>query len=239
MLMTNLPIAPPDKPTLLPTESVDEIKDAPTANTPTHLQGKKMGLCLCPVCRKVNLTTSSHCRRCFSQLSSRNYASIQQSWALLVTATILLVVANIYPITLLTNRGEVTHDTIFSGISHLVKTGMFPIAIIVFTASILVPWLKIIGLATYLTAISFNLPVSKRKLMVGFHIIEWIGRWSMLDLFVISLTVALVNMGQLLDAKPAPAATAFALVILLTQLAARVLDTRLLWDRLEHTNDTN
>ena len=75
--------------------------------------------------------------------------------------------------------------------------------------------------------------------MVGFHVIEWIGRWSMLDLFVISLTVALVNMGQLLDAKPAPAATAFALVILLTQLAAKVLDTRLLWDRLEPQDDTN
>ncbi|MCL1114726.1 paraquat-inducible protein A [Shewanella basaltis] len=204
-----------------------------------HLQGSQLGLCLCPVCKKLNTSKHSHCRRCYSPLSTRNYASIQQSWALLVTATILLVLANIYPITLLTNRGVVTNDTIFSGISHLVQTGMFPIAIIVFIASILVPWLKIVGLATYLAAISFNLPISKRKLMVGFHIIEWIGRWSMLDLFVISLTVALVNMGQLLDAKPAPAATAFALVILLTQLAAKVLDTRLLWDRLEKTHDTN
>ena len=217
----------------------EQVKDETTQKTQTYVQGKQIGLCLCPVCRKLNLISHGHCRRCFSQLSNRNYASIQQSWALLVTATILLVVANIYPITLLTNRGVVTSDTIFSGISHLVKTGMFPIAIIVFTASILVPWLKIIGLATYLSAISFDLPISKRKLMVGFHIIEWIGRWSMLDLFVISLTVALVNMGQLLDAKPAPAATAFALVILLTQLAAKVLDTRLLWDRLEKTHDTN
>ncbi len=75
--------------------------------------------------------------------------------------------------------------------------------------------------------------------MTGFHIIEWIGRWSMLDLFVISLTVAVVNMGQLLDAKPAPAATAFALVILLTQLAAKVIDTRLLWDRLEAKDDSS
>ncbi|GGQ11469.1 PqiA family protein [Shewanella litoralis] len=208
-------------------------------NPPKHLQGNQLGLCLCSVCKKLNVTRNSHCRRCFSPLSTRNYASVQQSWALLVTATILLVLANIYPITLLTNRGVVTNDTIFSGISHLVQTGMFPIAIIVFTASILVPWLKIFGLATYLAAISFNLPISKRKLMVGFHIIEWIGRWSMLDLFVISLTVALVNMGQLLDAKPAPAATAFALVILLTQLAAKVLDTRLLWDRLEKKHDTN
>jgi len=223
---------------IAPVVDIDANEQIKVSN-PKYFQGQKMGLCLCPVCRKLNLTSRSHCRRCFSQLYSRNYASIQQSWALLVTAMILLVVANIYPITLLTNRGEVTSDTIFSGIIHLVETDMLPIAIIVFTASILVPWLKIIGLTTYLTAISFNLPVSKKNLMIGFHIIEWIGRWSMLDLFVISLTVALVNMGQLLDAKPAPAATAFALVILLTQLAAKVLDTRLLWDRLEHTDDKN
>ena len=202
-------------------------------------QGLKMGLCLCATCKKVNALTEQYCSRCHSPLSARNYASIQQSWALLITATILLILANIYPITLLTNRGVVTNDTIFSGIAHLVKSGMFPIAVIVFTASILVPWLKILGLGLYLSAISFNIPISKRKMMVGFHIIEWIGRWSMLDLFVISLTVALVNMGQLLDAKPAPAATAFALVILLTQLAAKVLDTRLLWDRLETHDDTN
>ncbi|MBR9727848.1 paraquat-inducible protein A [Shewanella intestini] len=200
--------------------------------------GISLGLCFCKVCRKVNYVSHSHCTRCHSTLATRNYASVQQSWALLITAFALLILANIYPITLITNRGVVTNDTIFSGTVHLVKTDMIPIAIIVFTASVLVPWLKIIGLAIYLTAISFNLPVSKKKLMVGFHVIEWIGRWSMLDLFVISITVALVNMGQLLDAKPAPAATAFALVILLTQLAAKVLDTRLLWDRMETEHDS-
>lgn len=202
-------------------------------------QGKDLGLCLCRVCRQLNSSEDSHCSRCESELQVRDYNSLQKSWALLITAAILLVPANLYPITVLTNQGKVRHDTIFSGIVHLVQSDMLPIAIIVFIASILVPWVKIIGLATYLCAISFNLPISKQKLMVGFHVIEWIGRWSMLDLFVISLTVALVNMGQLLDAKPAPAATAFALVILLTQLAAKVLDTRLLWDRLDTQDDTN
>ncbi|WP_394132014.1 paraquat-inducible protein A [Shewanella maritima] len=210
--------------------------------TKQHVDSNKVGMshgyCLCKVCRRLNSHQNEFCTRCNSKLATRNYQSVQQSWALLITAVVLLILANIYPITLITNQGVVTNDTIFSGTVHLVKTGMIPIAIIVFTASVLVPWLKIIGLAIYLTAISFNLPVSKKRLMVGFHIIEWIGRWSMLDLFVISITVALVNMGQLLDAKPAPAATAFALVILLTQLAAKVLDTRLLWDRLETKNDT-
>ncbi|MBP6519255.1 MULTISPECIES: paraquat-inducible protein A [unclassified Shewanella] len=202
-------------------------------------QGKDIGLCLCKVCRQLNSSELTHCQRCETELQVRDYSSLQKSWALLITAAILLVPANIYPITMLTNQGQVRHDTIFSGILHLVHSDMLPIAIIVFTASILVPWIKIIGLSIYLCAISFDIPISKKKLMVGFHIIEWIGRWSMLDLFVISITVALVNMGQLLDAKPAPAATAFALVILLTQLAAKVLDTRLLWDRLEPQDDTN
>lgn len=202
-------------------------------------QGKDIGLCLCKVCRQLNSSDLTHCHRCEAELQVRDYSSLQKSWALLITAAILLVPANIYPITMLTNQGQVRHDTIFSGILHLVHSDMLPIAVIVFTASILVPWIKIIGLSIYLCAISFDIPISKKKLMVGFHIIEWIGRWSMLDLFVISITVALVNMGQLLDAKPAPAATAFALVILLTQLAAKVLDTRLLWDRLEPQDDTN
>ncbi|MCS6099007.1 paraquat-inducible protein A [Shewanella baltica] len=202
-------------------------------------QGKDIGLCLCKVCRQLNSSDLTHCQRCEAELQVRDYSSLQKSWALLITAAILLVPANIYPITMLTNQGQVRHDTIFSGILHLVHSDMLPIAVIVFTASILVPWIKIIGLSIYLCAISFDIPISKKKLMMGFHIIEWIGRWSMLDLFVISITVALVNMGQLLDAKPAPAATAFALVILLTQLAAKVLDTRLLWDRLEPQDDTN
>jgi paraquat-inducible protein A len=203
------------------------------------VQGKDLGLCRCDDCGQINNTTESCCLRCGAKLQLRDYNSLQRSWALLITAAILLVPANLYPITTLTKSGRVTHDTIFSGILRLVHSDMLPIAVIVFTASILVPWLKIIGLGIELSAISFNLKFSKKKLMLGFHLIEWIGRWSMLDLFVISLTVALVNMGQLLDAKPAPAATAFALVILFTQVSAKVLDTRLLWDQLEQQDDAN
>ncbi|MGL4474397.1 MAG: paraquat-inducible protein A [Shewanella sp.] len=204
-----------------------------------QLQGQDIELCLCPVCKKSNRISNGNCQRCGAELSFRRYSSLQQSWALLITAAILLVPANIYPITIVTNQGRIAYDTIFTGIRHLVHQDLWPIAIIVFTASIAVPWLKIIGLAIYLSAITFRLPLPKTLLMKGFHIIEWIGRWSMLDLFVISLTVALVNMGQLLDAQPGPAATAFALVILLTQLSAKVLDTRLLWDRLDIHNEAS
>ncbi|MFQ6371076.1 paraquat-inducible protein A [Shewanella sp. YIC-542] len=207
--------------------------------TTNGVQGKDLGLCSCRDCGQINQVSDRFCCRCGAPVQPRDYGSLQRSWAFLITAAILLVPANIYPITTLTKSGHITQDTIFSGILRLVHADMLPIAIIVFTASILVPWLKIVGLGIYLSAISFNLKFSKQKLTVGFHFIEWIGRWSMLDLFVISLTVALVNMGQLLDAKPAPAATAFALVILFTQMSAKVLDTRLLWDQLEKQDDTH
>ena len=200
--------------------------------------GLGLGIARCNVCGELTDACEHYCSRCHSKISPRNYRSLQNSWALLITAAILLVPANIYPITTLVKSGIVSHETIFSGILRLVHADLLPIAIIVFTASILVPWLKILGLGFYLAAITFRIPVSKRVLTTGFHIIEWIGRWSMLDLFVISLSVALVNMGQLLDAKPAPAATAFALVILFTQLAAKTLDTRLLWDQLDKDDDT-
>ncbi|WP_076413617.1 paraquat-inducible protein A [Shewanella sp. UCD-KL12] len=205
----------------------------------TRHQGKDLGLTPCPSCQQLSVHKNVHCSRCGAKLELRDYSSLQKSWALLITAAILLIPANVYPITIFTSQGQTRHDTIFTGITHLVDLDIIPIAIILFTASILVPILKIVGLTVYLAAISFQLPISKKRLMTGFHIIEWIGRWSMLDLFVISITAALVNMGQLLDAKPGPAATAFALVILLTQVAAKVLDTRLLWDRLESKDDTN
>ena len=203
-----------------------------------YIQGSDLNLVICHTCKKVCDKGLVKCDRCQTQLRERDYASLQKAWALLITAAIMLVPANYYPISIITKQGVETEDTIFSGILHTIDLGMIPIAIILFIASILVPWLKILGLITYLSAISFNLPLSKRMLMKGFHIIEWIGRWSMLDLCVISLTVALVNMGQLLDAHAGPAATPFALVILFTQLAAKVLDTRLLWDKLETEHDS-
>lgn len=208
-------------------------------STNMSVLGRNLGLTNCPTCNNLCQTKQTNCPRCGQLVICRDYSSVQKSWALLITAAILLFPANLFPITIMTSQGQVRKDTIFSGINHLIQLDLLPIAIILFIASILVPMLKIVGLSIYLLAISFDLPISKKRLMAGFHIIEWIGRWSMLDLFVISITAALVNMGQLLDAKPAPAATAFALVILLTQLAAKVLDTRLLWDRLEAKDDRN
>ncbi|QIZ76552.1 paraquat-inducible protein A [Ferrimonas lipolytica] len=190
------------------------------------------------LCQGCRLTTAApdRCPRCDTPLSKRVRNSVQTSAALLLTAFCFLFPANFLPITQTINQGVNTYDTIFSGITYLFDAGMAGIAIIVLVASIIVPITKIFGLAVILLTIKLDLPLSRRQLTTAFHVIEFIGRWSMLDLFVISIMVSLINMGQLLYAIPAPAATYFALVILFTQFAAQRLDTRLLWD-LEKEND--
>ncbi|SHG88960.1 paraquat-inducible protein A [Ferrimonas marina] len=185
----------------------------------------------------LTCTSASHCPRCGSALHLRKPNSLQYSWALLITAAFLLFPANVLPITQLTNQGVTTYDTIYSGILSLVENEMPAIAVIVFTASVAVPVAKVVGLLVVLTTITLRLSLPRRRLTAYFHIIEFIGRWSMLDLFVISIMASLINMGQLLYAKPAPAATYFALVILFTQLSAKVLDTRLLWDLEKDTDE--
>ncbi|WP_298440038.1 paraquat-inducible protein A [uncultured Ferrimonas sp.] len=191
---------------------------------------------LCSGCR---LTTAapSHCPRCGTVLHKRQPRSLETSMALLLTAFIFLFPANALPITQTINQGVNTYDTIYSGTLSLIDAGMPGIATIVFVASVLVPISKIVGLAVILGTIKLRLPLSRRQLTTAFHVIEFIGRWSMLDLFVISIMVSVINMGQLLYALPAPAATYFALVILFTQMAAQRLDTRLLWDLEKEQDD--
>ncbi|MBY5991570.1 paraquat-inducible protein A [Ferrimonas balearica] len=202
-------------------------------------RGLDRDLRLCAGCG-LAVASAPSCPRCHTELHDRKPHSLEYSWALLITAIFLLFPANALHITQLTNQGRTTYDTIYSGILSLVENDMAAIAVIVFTASILVPMAKIIGLSLILLTIQFRLKLSRRQLTWSFHVIEFIGRWSMLDLFVISIMVSLVNMGQLLYAKPAPAATFFALVIIFTQLAAKTLDPRLLWDlECEQSHDRN
>ncbi|WP_028112758.1 paraquat-inducible protein A [Ferrimonas kyonanensis] len=184
---------------------------------------------LCRGCHNV-VAELSHCPRCHTPVHRRKPDSLQHAWALLITAMVMLGPANFYPITQTTNQGVMVLDTIYTGIVSLVTSGMLGIAIIVFVASIAVPVLKVVGLTVILLTITLKWRVGRKRLMFFYHVIEFIGRWSMLDLFVIGIVASLINMGQLLDAKPAPAATFFAMVILFTQFAAKSIDTRLLWD---------
>ncbi|MEI8595660.1 paraquat-inducible protein A [Photobacterium sp. Hal280] len=170
------------------------------------------------------------CHRCHSPTHYRKPFSIQKTWAYLITATIFIIPANTYPISIFLNNGKRIEDTILSGVASLINTGMEGIAILIFFASIVVPVAKILGLAFILLCIHGKRKINHLHRMRLYRIIQWIGKWSMMDLFVIALMVTLIDRGQILDFTPGPGAIAFAIVVVLTMLAAESLDSRLIWD---------
>ncbi|CAM3500326.1 paraquat-inducible protein A [Parendozoicomonas haliclonae] len=184
----------------------------------------------CRVCGINNEAEASRCQRCFSKVSWRIDNSVSKTWALLITALLLYIPANLLPIMSISKLEMVQLDTIFSGVISLASSGMVPIAILVFVASILVPLIKILGLATLLLNVQGVLHGNIMHLSRLYRFIEWVGRWSMLDIFMIAILVSVVQ-GRLLTIHAGPAATAFVSVVILTMLASRSFDLRLLWDR--------
>ncbi|MCP5077966.1 MAG: paraquat-inducible membrane protein A, partial [Psychromonas sp.] len=138
--------------------------------------------------------------------------------------------ANIYPITYLLKNNTLYPDTIFSGIISLAKSDMLTIALIVFIASIVVPVIKIVALAFIVLAVQLGWKLSAKRQLFIFSFVDWVGRWSILDLFVISIMVAVFDKGQILSVYPGIAATSFTIVVITTLFAASSFDTRLIWD---------
>ncbi len=170
------------------------------------------------------------CPRCGSHLHMRIPGSVNKTWALVITSLLLYIPANVLPIMTVKQLGVGEPHTIVGGIIELIHSELYPIALIVFVASILVPLLKIIGIILLLLSIHFHWQLGKRERVMLFHMIEFVGRWSMLDIFMIALLTALVSLGQVAEIEAGAGATAFAAVVVLTIVAAKAFDTRLIWD---------
>jgi len=201
---------------------------------------RNQGLILCHICHK--LAPLSHegtkCLRCGEPLHSRKPHAIPRTWALILTSTIFFLPANILPIMEVDFLGLPDRSTIMDGIIYFVHSGSYFIGIIIFTASILVPIFKIVGLAIILTT---RRPCGKFALQQKtrlFRFIAFIGRWSMLDIFVISQLTVLVDFGFLTSIHTAPAATYFCFVVISTMLATITFDPRIMWDRCSPCNQT-
>lgn len=200
------------------------------------------GLLVCHECHQLNRQDEAHdghqyCSRCGGMLHARRPNSLVRTWALLVTAAILYIPANMLPIMTVNSLGKGQSDTIMSGVIELVNYGMLPIAAVVFVASILVPTFKLVGIALLLYSVQRHQPMSARQRILMYRFIEWIGRWSMLDIFVIAILVAVVNFGSLASIEPGLGGAAFACVVILTMLAALTFDPRLIWDNTESADD--
>lgn len=175
------------------------------------------------------------CPRCHIPLRLRRRQSIQKCWAALLASMVFLIPANLLPISVVYINGARQEDTIMSGIISLGSSNI-AVAAIVFIASILVPFTKVLVMLTLLVSIHFKCEQGLRTRVLLLRLVTWIGRWSMLDLFVISLTMSLINRDQLLAFTMGPAAFYFGAAVILTILAVEWLDSRLLWDAHESGN---
>jgi paraquat-inducible protein A len=173
------------------------------------------------------------CPRCGAALHRRKPNSIARTWALIVAATIFYIPANVLPITIVTSLGAVQSDTIMSGVIYFIKTGMWPIALVIFVASIFVPMLKLILLTFLVISVQQRSRWRPKDRTRIYRLTEAVGRWSMVDIFVVTILVALVNLGALASIQAGPAALHFAAVVVITMFAAMSFDPRLIWDEKE------
>jgi paraquat-inducible protein A len=170
------------------------------------------------------------CSRCGHRVYYRKPQSLSMTWSLVLTGFVLLVMANVYPIMTVSYLGSQSTDTIISGVIALIDMGMFAIAMIVFIASIAVPLLKLLALVILLLMVENKVRLSQRQSAMAYRIVEIIGKWSMLDLFVVSILVTMVDLGGIASISAGTGATAFSAVVVVTMLAAHAFDPKLIWD---------
>ena len=173
------------------------------------------------------------CPRCGSTLHQRKPNSLKRTWALVLAAIVLYIPANLLPVTVVISFGKSQSDTIMSGVIYFIANGMWPIALIIFVASILVPMLKLIILTFLLITVQRKSAWRPKDRTRLYRLTEAVGRWSMVDIYVVTILVALVNLGNLATIKAGPGAGFFAAVVVITMFAAMSFDPRLIWDAKE------
>ncbi len=184
----------------------------------------------CPICEAVNIDKGKEnkCRRCGSSLDRHRGFSTEKSWAYLITAMIAYIPANLYPMLITKQFGTVESSTILGGIVMLWEQGSYPIALVIFVASILIPVLKFLVLIYLLISVKYPIgkdkKVNKHKL---YFMTEAVGPWSMIDVFVVAILAALIHLANI-EIIAGTAATAFAISVFFTLLAAHAFDERLI-----------
>ncbi len=192
----------------------------------------------CVSCRTCDLIHSvtppdRRCLRCRARLSRRKPDSVARTWALVATGFLLYIPANAYPALTVVSFGQGTSATILGGVVELMNGSDWPLALLIFTASVAVPVLKLVGLTLLLLSVKLrfsNHLVDRTRL---YRIIEFIGRWSTIDIFVAALLTALVTLGQIATVEPGPGILSFGAVVVTTMVAAESFDPRLMWDATE------
>jgi len=200
----------------------------------SDVTASQIGLCACHGCGSLSeLLPGVHemrCRRCGAALHLRKPNSIARTWAFLIAAYIMYVPANVLPIMKTGSLFGSQSDTIMSGVAYLWHSGSWHLALVVFIASVLVPLAKMICLTLLLISVQRGWAEHALERTKLYRVLEFVGPWSMLDVYVVTILVALVQLKSLATIQPGPAAAAFGAVVILTMFAAMAFDPRLLWE---------
>ena len=192
---------------------------------------REAGLVACRRCTRVWPTGRSRCGRCGQRLVSRDPASLQRVWAWWIAGVVAYVPANTLPMLSSRILFDQHDSTIVGGAIELAHGGAIFVAAIVIFASVGIPVAKFVAIAWLAVSVRRGGGGSHHRRQQLYEVVEFIGRWSMIDVFVVAITSALVQLGVLVWARPGPAAVAFALSVIFTMLSARAFDPRLIWDR--------
>lgn len=192
------------------------------------------GLVSCESCHLLSRPASAiepgFCRRCGEKLELRRHGSIETTWALVIAAAICYIPANVLPVLNTTSLGTTEGDTILGGVAFLYNSGSWPLALVVLIASVMIPLGKIVALVYLLVTVQRRSVMSSHERTRLYRMVVFIGRWSMLDVFADTFTVALIQLQPLMSVAPGAGVLFFAAVVVLTMLAAESFDPRLIWD---------
>lgn len=194
---------------------------------------RSAGLVACRSCGLVAPMGQHSCARCGATLQSRDTQSLQKVWAWWLAGLVAYIPANLYPMLRTTQFFHTTESTIAGGVVDLMHYGNYGIAAIVFFASIVIPVGKFVAIAWLAATIARAHTQDTHRLHLVYELVEFIGRWSMIDVFVVAILSALVQFEALASINPGIAAISFALSVIFTMLAAQSFDSRLIWDRLK------
>jgi paraquat-inducible protein A len=205
--------------------------------------GMREGFVSCEACgllsRPSGAEEPGECPRCGAELEFRRHDAIQRAWALIIAAAICYLPANILPVMRTTTLTEEQPDTILSGVVYLYMSGSWYLALILLIASVMIPLAKLAALAYLLITVQRGSVRNNRERTRLYRVLEIIGRWSMVDVFVATYIVALIQLKPLMSVAPEPGVLFFSGVVILTIFAAESFDPRLIWDSSQGKQETN
>ncbi len=195
---------------------------------PSAMEQKKA---CCHICGRTATSKAHKCPRCRSTLHTRKPQGIQRCIALLIAGIIAYIPANIWPIMTVTYLGKGEPTTILGGVATFWEMHAYPIAITIFVASVMIPSLKLVALALLCLIASGIVKMDPKRATKIYAFTELVGRWSMVDVFVVAILAGLIQLGNLMNIQPGPAAFAFGTTVILTMFAAHSFEPKLIWDR--------